>query len=87
MKNSNDWITIRTDISKQVDLLPPVARNLYESGQFEKVKRLMSDQIKKKSSGNEKYVLKCEETRSMVAKIIHFMSRQFCTDGVVVILS
>ena len=74
MKNSNDWITIRTDISKQVNLLPPVARDLYERCQFEKVKRLMSDQIKK-SSGNEKYVLKCEEIRSMVAKIKHRKQR------------
>jgi len=61
LKRSNNWMAIRNDIRKQVDLLPSVARNLYESGQFTMVKRRMSDQIKK--SGNQGYVPKCEQVR------------------------
>jgi hypothetical protein len=41
-------MAIRTDIRKQVDILLPVCRNLYESSQFDKVKRMMSDKIEKK---------------------------------------
>ena len=67
LKHSNNWMAIRNDIRKQVDLLPPVARNLHESGQFTKVKRRMSDQIKKLE--NQSYVPKCEEVRRMVAEI------------------
>jgi len=47
LKYSNDWMAIRTDIRKQVDILLPVCRNLYESGQFDKVKRMISDKIEK----------------------------------------
>jgi len=44
LKNSNDWMANRTDIRQQVDLLPPVARNLYQSDRLEKVKHMMSVQ-------------------------------------------
>jgi len=40
---------------------------LYEGGQFAKVNRRMSDQIKK--SGNKGYVPKCEEVGRMVNEI------------------
>jgi len=69
LKYCNEWMAIRTDIRKQVDILLPVCRNLYESGQFDKVKRMMSNKIEKKS-GNDGYVLKCE-IRSMVTEIKH----------------
>lgn len=42
-----NWGEIHREMRKFVDKLPPPAKNLYEAGKFDKVRRRMADQIKK----------------------------------------
>ena len=47
VKNSSNCVAIQSDLRRNLHLLQPAARDLYENGKYDKVKRRMSDQVKK----------------------------------------
>lgn len=67
--NRCNWPVVLADVKKGIEMLPEAAQTLYKEGAFHKLKRRMSDQVKKlrkegACGGNEELVGLAEEIKT-----------------------
>ena len=76
--NRGNWVAVLQAVKKDFDDFPAAAKELYDNGKFEKLKRRMADQVKKATK--EGFTTKNQELRDIISSIKERESR-YSTKG------